>query len=183
MSYLATWSKPKIDPGNFTEQKDPFHKMSAETINHQDFRGISNAIDAISTLNDSITLDTQPTDPIDIKSAGTTVVSIAAEGSIEVKAKQSQNINITTSDGGKTVINDLDLSHEYKYMKEVVVSHDIKLASPTVVSLTSGSFQLLIDCALNDTVGTSSDCFVCAFMVKKENSANCTVNTLCSTEP
>ena len=32
-----------------------------------------------------------------------------------------------------------------------------------------------------DSVGTSSDCSVCAFMVKKEKAANGLVNTLCNT--
>ena len=66
--------------------------MSAATIN-QGFRVISNAIDAISTLNGSITLDTQPSGVIDIKHAGTTVLSVGTDGSIEMIAKPSQKIN------------------------------------------------------------------------------------------
>ena len=99
--------------------------MSAVAIN-QDFRVISNAIDAISTLNGSITINTQPTGVIDIKHAGTTVVSIANDDSIKMKANLSQNISITTSDGGKTVVSDLELSHEHEHTEEVEVSHDIK---------------------------------------------------------
>ena len=154
--------------------------MSAATIN-QDFRVISNAIDAISTLNGSITLDTQPSGVIDIKHAGTTVVSINVDGSIEMTAKPSQNINLTTSDGGKTVISDLDVSHEHEYTEEVTVSHDLKSASVTVVTPTSGSFQILVDGAVDEVVGTSSDCSVCAFMVKKQSVDEGLVNTLCST--
>ena len=87
--------------------------MSTAAIN-QDFRVVCNAIDVISTLNGSITLDTQPTGVVEIKHVGSTMASIANDVSIEMKAKLSQNINLTTSNGGKTVISDLELSHEHE---------------------------------------------------------------------
>ena len=67
--------------------------MSAATIN-QDFWVISNAIDTMSTLNGSITLDTQPTGVIDIKHAGITVVSLNTNGSMDMQAKEVQNSNL-----------------------------------------------------------------------------------------
>ena len=102
-----------------------FCKMSAATIN-QDFQVISNAIQAISTLNGNVTLDTQPTGVVDVKHAGTTVSKVANDGSVEITAKPGKNINRTTSDSGNTVISDLQISHEYEYVEEVTVSHDLK---------------------------------------------------------
>ena len=124
----------------------------------------------------------QPTDVLDIKHAGTAVVSITNDGSIEMKAQPSQNVHLTTFNGSKTVISDLELSHEHEYvhLEEVTVSHDIKSASVAVVSPTSGNFQVLMYSIVDDTVGRSSDCSVFAFMVKKENSANGLVSLLCS---
>ena len=77
-----------------------FYTMSAATIN-QDFRVISNAIDAIGRLDGSITLDTQSTGVIDIKHSGTTVLSVSVDRGIVMQAKEEQNINLNTSDGGK----------------------------------------------------------------------------------
>ena len=109
------------------------------------------------------------------------MVSVGVDGSIEMRAKEGQNINLNTSDGGKTIISDLELNHGHEYTEEVTISHDLKTATISAVNPTSGSFQVLIDGIVDDSVGTSSDCSVCAFMVKKENVANGLVNTLCST--
>ena len=147
---------------------------------HQDLRVISNSIDAISTLNGSIKFDTQPSGVLDIKHTGTTVMLVKADGSIEIKAKPSRNLHPTTSDGGKTVISDLELLHEHEYTEEVVVSHDIKSTSVTVFNPNSGSFQVLID-SIEDGSATSSDCSVCAFIVKKKAVEEGLVHTLCTT--
>ena len=116
-----------------------------------------------------------------MKHAGTTVLKVANDGSIEMIAKPGKNINLTTSDSGKTVISDLDISHEHEYVEEVTVSHDLKTASVTTVTPTSGSFQILVDGVVDESVGTSSDCSVCAFMVKKKSADEGLVNVLCST--
>ena len=154
--------------------------MSAAIIN-QSFKVIDNSIDAISTLNGSISIDTQPSGSIDIKQGGETVINITEDGVITMTAKDNQNINLTTSGTGKTVINNLEYTDKDNiYTEEVVIEHAVGNKDITVVTPDSGAYQLLIDGVYDDS-DPSSDCSACYFMVKKKTSTNGTVNKLCDT--
>ena len=93
--------------------------MSISTIN-QSFRVIDGSVDAISTLNGSISMDTSPAGQIDLKQNTTPVVNISPEDQVSVTAKESQNIYLTTTNGGKTVISDSEYTDKDEIYTETV---------------------------------------------------------------
>ena len=152
--------------------------MSISTIN-QAFRVVSGDQSLISTLNGDIALDTAPSGQITLNQNTSPIINITEDGSVNVTAKDAQNIYLTTTSGGKTVINNLDyIDKDNVYKEEVTIEHDMLSKEITVVTPESGSYQLLIDGVVDDALGTSSDCSACIFMAKKKGQEG-VVNVLC----
>ena len=137
-------------------------------------------MDAIESLNGSTTLNTQPTGVICINHSGTAALLVKVDGSIEMEAKEGQNINLNTSDKEKDIISYLDFIHWDKYVEEAVISHYIRSVLVTTVNQDSGSLQVHTNGVVEPST-TRPDYSACAFMIKAKSADKVPLNTLCST--
>lgn len=157
--------------------------MSVATLN-QNFKVVTDSVEAISLLNGNVKIDTKSDGTIDILQFGDTRIKVDSVGNVEMRAADGKNINLSTTNGGKTYISDLDYTEKDGIVIEnVQVDHGVGSGNITKLTPLSGSFTITVDgIPTVDSLGnaTSSDAGGVFLATKKASSNSGIVNLLSS---
>ena len=159
--------------------------MSIAKVN-QNFKVVTESVEAISLLNGNVKIDTKADGAIDIQQFGDTRIQVDNVGNLALYAADGKNINLATTNGGKTIISDLDyVDKDGIVIENVQVGHDMGSANVTKLLPDSGSYTITVDgIPTVDETGTitSSDAGGIFLATKKASANSGVINVLSSVE-
>ena len=159
--------------------------MSIAKVN-QNFKVVTEAVEAISLLNGNVKIDTQADGTIDIQQFGNTRIQVDSVGNLALSAADGKDINLATSNGGKTIISDLDFTdRDGIVIENIQVGHDMASANVTKLLPKSGSYTITVDgIPTVDETGTitSSDAGGTFLATKKASANSGVINVLAAVE-